>query len=563
MKKAEIGLKISFLLVVIFFVHSCGYAQNKLTTAQWQSDLIYLQKKIHNDYANLFHNVTGKQFDSAVAVLKNEIPHLTENEIKVGFIRLVAMFKIGHTGVKFSAGEDEDNLRPLFHFLPVTMSPFSDGLYIQQIDTAYKKALGGRVVKIGNTPVDEVLKKMHAVISCENEQYFKSNLHYFIRFSEILQALKITRNADTVSLTYTKDGCQNEIEIKAQDCPAYAWYDGPPYLPKGWADAYGDFGKPGSALWMKEPGKIRYFEYLKETKTVYVHHTAVVDRPHDNINHFFEKVFNFIDSNEVDKFVLDIRLNGGGNNYLNKSLITKIIETKKINRYGHLFVITGAATFSAAQNLTNELEKYTEAIFVGEPTAENVNFWGDIKTEVLPLSKLNVKLSWLWWQNMDPRDKRQWKAPDLAATMSFENYKSGYDSAMNIILNYKEEKRIDEKIKELVSAGHFDEAVSVTKAYMQDPLHRYCKNELEEKINDMAYGMIIQNRPEAAKNLFSMNVQLFPNSANVYDSYAEYLYRMGQQEEAIKNYEIAISKDPKGATGENSRKMLSMIRAKM
>jgi tetratricopeptide (TPR) repeat protein len=480
----------------------------------------------------------------------------------VGFVRLIAMFKIGHTEIRFKIGENEDSLTPMFHFYPVTISPFIDGLFIQSIDTRYKEALGGRLVKIGNSPVEEALKKIHTVISCENEQYFKNNLRYFIRLPEILEALKITPNTDAVVLTYIKNGIEGKVELKAEECPVYAWYDGPPYLPEGWVDACESYNKPASALWMKEPRKIRYFEYLKDSKTVYVHHTAVVDRPNDNINDFFEKVFQFIDSDEVDKFVLDIRLNGGGNNYLNKGLITKIIESKKINKYGHLFVIIGAATFSAAQNLTNELEKYTEAIFVGEPTAENVNFWGDIKTEVLPISKLNVNLSWLWWQNMDPRDKRQWTAPNLAAEMSFENYKAGYDSIMNIILNFKEEKKIEEKIKELVTAGNPGQALSVTKEYMANPLHRYCKNELEEKINDMAYSMIMQDKPEEAKSLFSLNVQLFPNSANVYDSYAECLYRMGRSEEAKKNYEIAIDKDPKGPTGENSRKMLAMIKSK-
>lgn len=552
---------ISFILCLLIFVSSSCYTQNKLNAAQWQSDLTYLQRKIHSNYSNLFYNVTAKQFDSAVAVLKKDIPHLTENEVRVGFTRLIAMFKIGHTCVRFSTGENEDELKPMFHFLPATISPFSDGLFIQQIDSVYKEALGGRLLKIGNSPVDDVLKKMHTVIPCENEQYFKSHLHYYLRFPEILQALKITDNADAAVLTYLKEGIEKKIEIKAKDCPDYAWNDGI-YLPKGWADAYGHFNKPASALWMKEPGKLRYFEYLKEGKTVYVRHIAVVERGDETINNFFEKVFQFIDSNEVDKFVLDIRLNSGGNNYLNKSVITDIIQSKKINRYGHLFIIIGAATFSAAQNLTNELEKYTEAIFVGEPTAENVNFWGDIKTEVLPISKLNVNLSWLWWQNMDQRDKRQWTAPNLAAEMSFENYKTGYDSALNIILNYKEEKRIDERIKELVTTRNTEEAIVVTKKYLENPLHRFCKNELEEKINDMAYSFLMTNKLNEASQFFYLNVQCFPNSANVYDSYAESLYYLGKKEEAAKYYKIAVSKDPNGPAGENSRKMLAMLRRK-
>lgn len=559
MKAVKTGRIFFIIFCLSIFGNGAANAQKKLTAAQWQADLIYLQKKIHSDYSNLFHNVTSKQFDSAVAVLQKQIPHLTENEIRVGFIRLVAMFRIGHTLVNMEVGENEDSLKPVFHFLPLTVSAFNDGLHVQQIDTAYRNALGGRIVKIGNTPVDEVLKRIHSVISWENEQYFKSHLHYYLRIPEILQALHITENETEASLHYIKAGIEGTIVIKAQDYPSYAFNDGI-FLPKGWVDAYEYFNKPASVLWMKEPGKLRYFEYLKESKTVFVRHVAVVDRPGQTVGDFFEKVFSFIDSNEVDKFVLDLRMNCGGNNYLNKSVITGIIQSKKINRYGHLFVITGAATFSAAQNLVNEIEKYTEAIFVGEPTAENVNFWGDIRREVLPESQLNLGLSWLWWQNMDPRDKRPWTAPDLTAEMSFENYKMGYDSAMGIILNYNEERRIDTKIKTLIATGNFDEALETVKTYMDNPLHRYSRNGLEEKINDMGYYLLMGGKLNEASRLFQLNVQFFPNSANAFDSYAESLYRLGKKEEAISNYEIALSKDPKGATGENSKRMIAMLK---
>lgn len=561
MTTSKLIRKVSFLCCILFLFQVSGFTQKKLSASQWQSDLAYLQNKIHKEYPNLFHNVQAKQFDSAVAVLHKQIPHISESEIRVGFARLIAMFKIGHTMMNFSIGENEDSLVPMFHFLPITINLFSDGLYIQQADTTYRSSLGGRVIKIGDSSVEDVLKKMHEVIPCENEQYFKSHLHYYLRFPEILQAFKFTDAANAINITYIKDGVEKKIKVIATDCPAYAWYDGI-FLPKGWVDAYENFNKPASSLWLKEPRKLRYFEYLKDSKTVYVRHIAVVERGDETISDFFEKTFRFIDSNDVDKFVLDIRMNGGGNNYLNKPVIQRIIESKKINRYGHLFIIIGAATFSAAQNLTNELEKYTEAIFVGEPTAENVNFWGDVKNEILPLSGTNVKLSWLWWQNLDPRDKRQWTAPNLATSMSFENYKSGFDSAMSIIQNFKEEKRIEDKIKEFITNGNSKEAIQAVKDYLEDPLYRYCKYELEEKINDMAYSLVMRRKLEEASHFFWTNVQCFPNSANVYDSYAECMYYMGNKDEAIKYYEIAVSKDPQGPSGQNSKKMLALIKGK-
>jgi TolA-binding protein len=97
---------------------------------------------------------------------------------------------------------------------------------------------------------------------------------------------------------------------------------------------------------------------------------------------------------------------------------------------------------------------------------------------------------------------------------------------------------------------------------MENPLHRYCKSELEDKINDMAYSCLMRDKLNEASHLFLMNVQFFPNSANAYDSYAECLYRLGKKEESVKNYEIAVSKDPKGPIGKNSREKLAMIKGK-
>ncbi|MBC7875447.1 MAG: hypothetical protein H7Y01_15710 [Ferruginibacter sp.] len=526
-----------------------------MNDAEWRSDLRYFQQLIHSKYSNLFYNLTAQQFDNAVAGIDKKIGHLTDVQMNVEFAKLVAMFKVGHTAVRQRAGTGND-LTPWVHPVPVRFYLFSDGLYIKSIDAKYKEAAGGKVIKIGNTDAATALEKIRPAIAFENEQGFKNMIQFYLNLPEFLEAVGIIDDPGKVSITYLKEGKENSVTLLAENMPAPAGH-GPASAANSWVDAYER--KANIPLWLKEPGKLRYFEYLPESKTVYVKHSAVQDEPGETIADFFAKVFRFVDSNDVDKFILDIRLNGGGNNYLNKSVITGIIQAKKINRKGHLFIITGKATFSAAQNLTNELEKYSEAIFVGEPTSENVNFFGDTRTEILPNSKLNVNLSWLWWQNLDPRDKRQWTAPQLAADLSFEDYQKGIDPAMEVIKNYKPEGSIDEKLRNLVVAGKYDEAVAAARAYLENPLHRYYKNDLETKVNDFGYRLMNQNKFQEANKVLYMNVQLFPESANVYDSYAESWWKLGNKEEAVKYYKIAISKDPNGFTGDGARNMLKQL----
>ena len=328
-------------------------------------------------------------------------------------------------------------------------------------------------------------------------------------------------------------------------------------IPQHWVDA-----RPMAVavpLWQKDPAAFRYMEYLPGNKTLYVRHSATLDDGDKTIAAFFNDMADYISKNDVQKLILDIRQNGGGNNYLNKPIITSIIRSEKINKKGKFFCIIGKRTFSAAQNLTNELEKYTEVTFVGEPTAENVNFYGDTKGEILPNSKLQVNLSWLWWQNLDPRDKRKATSPLLATELSFNDYSTGHDPALEAIFNYDKMKPFLPTLRSLVNAGNKEGALQFAMDYKKDPLNQYYIPKMEGDINQEGYN-VMESNPGLANKFLEINIQLFPESANAYDSYAESLMRMGKKEDAIKYYEMAIAKDTVGETGENSRKMIEKIK---
>jgi tetratricopeptide (TPR) repeat protein len=554
MKVRTIFLSILFLACVT----QIGHAQETITTQQWQSDLDYLQKKIHQDYPNLFYNISRNTLDSAMAKFRAEIPALTQREIYVGFARLMAMFRIGHTGLSFKLPAANGNTKPMFHYYPMSLYPFSDGLYIKSIHNKYKQAIGGKITKIGNLPVDAALEKMRNVIACENEQYFKSMLMYYLRLPEILSALNIAESADHIFLSYLKDGAEQRVKINADESPEDFWTS-ETQLPEGWIDSYREMGKSSAVLWLRHADKMRYYEYLPETKTLYVRHSAVLDEPEQTIEEFFTKVFEFVENNNVSKFVLDIRLNGGGNNYLNKSVITGIIGQRKINQFGNLFVMIGPKTFSAAQNLTNELEKYTEAIFIGEPTGENVNYWGDVKQETLPNSKLMVSLSWLWWQNMDPRDKRLYTGPDIAVRMSFANYRGGFDPLLKRVAEFNDHVPAHRQILDLAISGDKQRAIDIGKNYLADPEHEYVKTRLREKISDAGDLLMMRGKLQDASRTFEINTVLFPGSAAVHQAYAESMYFLGNIDDAVKHLKLAIQCDPNGEDGKKASETLSAI----
>ena len=154
-----------------------------------------------------------------------------------------------------------------------------------------------------------------------------------------------------------------------------------------------------------------------------------------------------------------MRLNGGGNNYKNKPVVTGIIESKKINKPGKLFVIIGRRTFSACQNLVNEFSNYTNALFVGEPTAENINFYGDTRRVELPKTKTSVFLSFAWWQDKPQWENGPWLAPQLAVDMSFDDYRMNKDPVLEACLNFSDKDVVLDPmahLKDLFMAGKMD-----------------------------------------------------------------------------------------------------------
>jgi hypothetical protein len=280
---------------------------------------------------------------------------------------------------------------------------------------------------------------------------------------------------------------------------------------------------------------------LKESRVLYVQQNAVANKPDETVAAFYRRVFEFVANNPVDKFVLDLRNNDGGNNGLNRPVVIGIIKSK-IDERGKLFVITGRATFSAAQNFVNELEKYTKAIFVGEPSAGHPNHYGDNRPITLPNSKLQLRVSTLYWQDMDPRDNRPWTAPELAADLTSQDYRAGRDPALQAVLDYSAGSSFAEIIGAANGQKDSTEFVARYKAFKNDPKHRYV--DTEGPMNRLGYNLLQANRVAEAIDVFKLNVEAYPNSANVYDSLGDALAAAGRKEEAIKSYEKALAIEP-------------------
>jgi tetratricopeptide (TPR) repeat protein len=200
---------------------------------------------------------------------------------------------------------------------------------------------------------------------------------------------------------------------------------------------------------------------------------------------------------------------------------------------------TGHSCSASSRRSATQLENYGNTIFVGEPTASRGNAYGDSYRITLPNSGITVRVSTLWWQLSDPRDRRPWTAPEIATDLSFQDYRSNRDPALEAILSYQAAPPLAEQLEQALHQGGLRLAVEKHHAYKADPRHRYV--DTEAGLNGLGYRLLAQRQLEQAVAVFQLNVGDYPHSWNVYDSLAEAYLKAGQPDLAIRNYERSLA----------------------
>ena len=542
------------ILVCFLFLPILNLAQ-EVSTTQWQEDLEHLQNTIHQEYPFLFKKTTEEAFDRAVEELHQSIPTLEPHEIMVGMARLVASFGYGHTVL----GYWEQKV-PL-HILPIVLYDYDDGIYLQGVHRDYEDLAGSKLLAIEGIPVKKALELIRPVVPAENEMFVKAYGIHYLTFPEFLHAQQVIPDLKMeLELTLEKNGEVISRKVKAVPSERFPRQYGMVEPGEEWVESR-DISK--TPLYLKNLDQIYHFEYLPEQKTVYVRQSQIQDEKEEDIPTFYARVFDFIENNPVEKFILDVRLNGGGNNYKNKPIVTGVIRSEKINKTGKFMVIIGRRTFSACQNLVNELSNYTNAVFVGEPTAENINFYGDNRPVALPNTGINAYLSFAWWQDKPQWENGPWLAPHLATGMTFEQYRSNQDPALEAALQFSDTTFILNPMNHLTAlftSGRVAEVKSEAARMIKDPNYKFF--DFESELDKAGSNLLNGNLLEEALFVYSMTSEFFPKSSRIWRKLGEVHEKLEDSENAVKAYEKAIELDPSGDAGREAVNRLNILKQK-
>lgn len=391
-------------------------AQAELTREQrWRADLQFLATELPQRHKELFFKLKREEFEREVTTLDQAIPQMSDEEIRTALIRLVARVGDGHTAVGWSYTQR----------YPINLYQFGNDLYVTSATTEYQQAIGARLVQIGEARIDAARTRVAELVSHDNDQWLKALLPNFLVSADFLFGLKLLPALTEGRFVFANaHGKEFALTLKAVAPDAKLTYI-----------TAREQTKATPPLYVQKQGQNYWFEYLPDAKTLYLNYNRCQDMKERPFKAFAEEVLAFVEANPIERFVIDLRLNGGGNEAVIFPLLLKLPKHPKLDHKGKLFVGIGRRTFSSGFGNARTLKSATQAILIGEPTGQKPNAFGEVRAFQLPHSKLNVNYSTKFWQRMegDP----QTLAPDILVEPTFADYAAGRDPVLDAILKYQ------------------------------------------------------------------------------------------------------------------------------
>jgi hypothetical protein len=382
---------------------------------KWREDLKYLSIELPKRHKNLFFKITRQEFNREMNGIILGVPKMSDAEIKLALRRLMAMIGDPHTRIPSDAEKT----------FPVVLYQFSDGVFVAAATESYKSAIGAKLIKIGETDIERAIAAVRPIITVENEWWFKHQFPNYLTDPEILHLLKILPSADEGDFTFD-EGNGNQFVVKLR-----------PVSTKEEIKYVTPFDStPGKTpLYLRNPDQYYWYEYLPDSKALYLHYRRCAIMPSQPFKRFAAALLKFMDGNPVERMVIDLRLNRGGNSIILETLIRALSKRRDVNRNGRLFALIGRGTFSSAYLNAQELKRETKAILVGEPTGQRPNSYGEVETMILPHSQLPVHYSTRYFKTVDGDPPSL--APDIQVERSSSDYMSGRDPALERALSYR------------------------------------------------------------------------------------------------------------------------------
>jgi uncharacterized protein (TIGR03437 family) len=417
-------------VAVLLLVGLRLHAQDTTRDQRRLGDLNYVATQVPKLHLNFFFQLNQADFNNAVQALQGQIPTLSDAEFYVRLAQLVALAGDEHTTLYLDGASGAGFLQ-----FPLSFRWLDDGVIVTGAAAEYSKALGTRLVRIGDTSIDDVTQQLATVIPHANLQWVHHRAESYLRGQQVLQGLGILPATPTSSLTFrTLAGDEFALDVGATAEPlvsAPAPDQGP--LP----------------LYLQNSNQNYWFTYSAPLRLLYFKYNVCAEMPGNPFSAFASSLLDALDANPVDTLVIDFRGNTGGDSSIIVPLLNGLaariplfLKNPSLRFYGVIDKGTFSSGVDDAMLLKMPLPPELVAILpnpdpvrvIGEPTGGAPGGYGSVLPFTLPNSQLAGQYSTQLFVRPDYIPDGPSFAPDIAVPVSSTDFFARFDPVLAAIL---------------------------------------------------------------------------------------------------------------------------------
>lgn len=441
----EAALLCCFPLSVCKAEDSRNLSQSRQSSAMrdkwWQEDIDYFKREFPRKQKDCFRLISHDEFNKRVHDLKLTVEELSDDKIILELSRIVASLGVYHARVYFPS-DQLVSFPSAFHWYPLQMKWFSDGLLVEAASPEYREVLGARVLRIGSLTPEDALAILSPYISHENKFGLRESSSEFLQIVEVMKQAKLADASGRVKITLSgQNNAVSTIDL------------GPNTGANSKMIEFGDALHTTCPIFLERPRASYWYKFLTEAEALYIQYNECIDNSDYSFAKFAEELFRFADSHSVKRVIVDLRLNRGGSTEIIGPLLMGLSARPSLCQAGHLYALIGPATWSSGLHAacalsgrcTNACNKGSglrisknennrlHGILLGEPTGEKPNHYGEAGYIKLPHSKLLIQLATKQFKLMPPPDLDFLK-PDIIVPQTVGDALRGHDPVLETVL---------------------------------------------------------------------------------------------------------------------------------
>jgi hypothetical protein len=356
-----------FLLLAVLCASAAFAQPQRATVEQWRSDIDYLASELPKRHPNPFTFTSRQDFLAQLNAVKADVPQLSDVDIVIRLQKAVASLRDAHTSI--------DTNYASLTFFPLIVYPFTDGFFVTRTAAEARNACGARLVAVDGVAADDILARFGGLISHENDEWVLARTNVMLR-AENLYALGVTAARDHARFEFERQGAQFELDLHAIDASAAQ------------SELFSASSGSGLPLYRQQSALNYWYVWEASRRLLYLKYNVCQNDPRKSMDAMVKEIFAIVDAQTVDRFVVDVRNNEGGNSAVAQPLIDALAKRPALR--GRTYGIIGRETFSSGLFAAYDLLNRDGAILAGEPTGGKPNGYGDVLSFALPATRVNV-----------------------------------------------------------------------------------------------------------------------------------------------------------------------------